>query len=259
MQKYINRMLLIINLKTLIVTTLSIASTYLCLKHDLHSKFPLTILTTAVIFPVVFSIGGAYKRREAALDQYGSIKAHCRAIFFASRDWQKDKENENSDQMKIILNDLFDSFKIMFISPLKDIEQNEKQVYVQFSRLSKFLNEEVRSGAISPGEVSRVNQYLSKLILSFEKVKHIYQYRTPRTLRAFSILFLTVLPPLYGPYFAALAKESSAQLTYIMPILFSVILVSLDSIQIHLENPFDQIGEDDIQINSEKFVKYLEL
>ena len=44
-----------------------------------------------------------------------------------------------------------------------------------------------------------------------------------------------------------------------MPVRFTTILVSLDNIQEHLENPFDQIGEDDIAINAEKFVERLEL
>jgi hypothetical protein len=35
-----------------------------------------------VVFPIVFSIGGAYKRRENALDEYGCLKAHCRAEGF---------------------------------------------------------------------------------------------------------------------------------------------------------------------------------
>ncbi len=43
-----------------------------------------------------------------------------------------------------------------------------------------------------------------------------------------------------------------------MPVLFSVILVSLDNIQDHLENPFDQVGEDDVAINAEKFVARLD-
>ena len=34
-----------------------------------------------------------------------------------------------------------------------------------------------------------------------------------------------------------------------MPLLFSFILVSLDNIQMHLENPFDQVGEDDIKLD----------
>jgi hypothetical protein len=40
--------------------------------------------------------------------------------------------------------------------------------------------------------------------------------------------------------------------------MFAVILVSLDNIQNHLENPFDQLGEDDVVINAEKFVSRLE-
>ena len=43
-----------------------------------------------------------------------------------------------------------------------------------------------------------------------------------------------------------------------LPVLFTVILVSLDNIQEHLENPFDLVGEDDVVINAEKFVSRLE-
>jgi hypothetical protein len=46
---------------------------------------------------------------------------------------------------------------------------------------------------------------------------------------------------------------------FVMPVLMSLILVGLDNIQDHLENPFDQIGEDDIVFNAEKFVERLEL
>jgi hypothetical protein len=99
---------------------------------------------------------------------------------------------------------------------------------------------------------------MSKMMLAFENVKHVYQYRTPRTLRAFSDFFIMVLPPLYGPYFAYVSQHYAASLTYVMPVLFAVILVSLDNIQEHLENPFDQFGEDDVMINVEKFVLRLE-
>jgi len=66
-----------------------------------------------------------------------------------------------------------------------------------------------------------------------------------------------VLPPLYGPYFAYLAAEFSPSLTYLMPVLFALVLSALDNIQEHLENPFDQIGQDDVMINAEKFMDRL--
>ena len=98
------------------------------------------------------------------------------------------------------------------------------------------------------------------MIIAFEDVKHIYQYRTPRTLSAFSDFFVCVLPILYGPYFVAISTDfTHPALMYVMPVLFTIILCSLDNIQEHLENPFDQIGEDDIMINAEKFMERLDL
>ena len=43
-----------------------------------------------------------------------------------------------------------------------------------------------------------------------------------------------------------------------MPILFTVILVSPDNSREHLENPFDQFGQDDVVINAERFAERLE-
>ena len=46
-------------------------------------------------------------------------------------------------------------------------------------------------------------------------------------------------------------------LEFVIPVLLTMILVSLDNIQVHLENPFDQVGEDDINFNVEKFIDRL--
>jgi hypothetical protein len=46
-----------------------------------------------------------------------------------------------------------------------------------------------------------------------------------------------------------------------MPVLFALVLVSLDNIQEHLGNPFDQIDQidqDDVSINAENFVDRLQ-
>ncbi len=102
------------------------------------------------------------------------------------------------------------------------------------------------------------NRTWCQMMVAFENIKHIYQCRTPRTLREFSDCFIIVLPILYGPYFAALAKNAPVGLIYVMPTLFSVILVSLDTIQMHLVDSFDRIGEDDVMINSKKFIANLD-
>jgi hypothetical protein len=219
----------------------------------------MTLIATAVVFPIVFSISGAYKRRENALAKYSSIKAHGRAIYFASRDWLENTDTEVQGKAKSLLGALLIACRTLFARPITEMSANEEEVYRLFSQLSGFIKEDLRGNGLPSGEASRCNQFLSKMIIAFEDVKHIYQYRTPRTLSAFSDFFVSVLPILYGPYFAAIAQDYSGGLAYVMPVLFTIILVSLDNIQEHLENPFDQIGEDDIAINAEKFVERLGL
>jgi predicted membrane chloride channel (bestrophin family) len=72
-------------------------------------------------------------------------------------------------------------------------------------------------------------------------------------LRAYSKVFIYTFPIIYGPYFVFASQEYSVGLEYIMPVLFSFILVSLDNIQVHLEDPYDQVGEDDIKFDVEEF------
>ncbi len=263
MRYRIRRFFLIVNIQTLVISTLAVVSTYFCKKYDFEADFPLTLVAMSVVFPIVFSIGGAYKRREAALREYAAIKGYLRAIFLVSRDWLPSPKSENVSKMRNLIHDFMDNFRAMFTSPIGELVENEGKIYKNFSEFSLYIKHELRDEGLSSGECSRTNQYLQKMMVSFESIKHIYQYRTPRTLRAFSNLFIKILPVIYGPYFAYLATEKMPEISqgygleYVVPVLLTMILVSLDNIQEHLENPFDQIGEDDITISVEKFVERL--
>lgn len=257
MLKYISRIVLIINWKTFLITFLSIASTAFCLHYEIKADFPLTLIGTAIVFPIVFSIGGAYKRREVALDEYGSIKAHGRALFFAVSHWLENPPAALKIELKDHLESLMNSCKEVFSQPVGQLEANEKEVYNSFNTLSLFVKK-MRTHGLPSGEASRSNQFLSKMMISFERIKHIYQYRTPRTLRTYSDIFIVILPIIYGPHFAESVTSYSYGLQFAVPVLFSVILVALDNIQSHLENPFDQQGEDDVHINVDKFIRNLD-
>lgn len=97
---------LIINYKTFIVSALAALSTYVCRISGLTADFPLTLVGVAIVFPIVFSIGGAYKRREDTLKEYGSLKAHGRAIYFASRDWIDEPDAALRDELRDLLGEL---------------------------------------------------------------------------------------------------------------------------------------------------------
>lgn len=247
----------IIDSKSIVISALSVLSTWLCMHFGITADFPLTLIATAIVFPLVFSIGTAYKRREKALEEYGNIKAHGRALYLAGRDWLPPDGGGRTTQIREILGDLLLACRDLLAHPIEQMPEYEPRVHAAFSRLSLFV-ERMRKEGLVPNECSRCNQYVSRIMISFENLKHIYQYRTPRSLRAFSDFFILILPILYGPYFALQAGQDSVTLFYLMPILFTVTLVGLANIQDHLENPFDQIGGDDVTIHAEKFVASLQ-
>jgi predicted membrane chloride channel (bestrophin family) len=251
MKKLLKSFALIINYKTFIITALSVLSTYTCFHLGLTAKFPDMLVGVAIVFPVVFSIGSAYTRRETALQRYADFKGHVIAVYFATRDWPTSPDQNITTRMSELIQEMAAHLKVMLKLSPKEWNDQEKKMYTIFSKLSK-MTMELRVLGVQSGEISRVSQYLSKIIIAFDNMKIIHNYRTPITLRTYSKVFIYVFPIIYGPYFASTFHDFSAQLEYVMPILYSFILVSLDNIQDHLENPFDEVGEDDIAINAEE-------
>jgi hypothetical protein len=246
----------IINYKTFIVTALSVISTYLCYHNGLTAKFPDMLVGVAIVFPVVFSIGSAYNRRETALQKLSDFKGHGAAIYFATRDWTAGG-GELANRSRALIHEMLVLMRTMFkVKSKAEWSKYEVKMYSKFSELSA-LTMEMRNLGVQSGEISRVSQYVGKMVIAFDNLKIFHSYRTPVTLRAYSKVFLFIFPIVYGPYFASTFHDFSAHLEYVMPILYSFILVSLDNIQDHLENPFDDVGEDDIVIETEEFKQLL--
>jgi hypothetical protein len=257
MLRIIKSFALIINYKTFIITALAVISTYTCYHYGFTAKFPDMLVGVAIVFPVVFSIGSAYNRRETALQKLADFKGHAIAVYYATRDWTSSKENDLPIRSRKLIQDMLVLMKDMF----KDKHsaewiKNEKTIYDKFSQLS-VLTMEMRNFGVQSGEISRVSQYVSKMIIAFDNMRIIHNYRTPITLRAYSKGFIYIFPIIYGPYFASTFTDYTSHLEYVMPVLYSFILVSLDNIQDHLENPFDEVGEDDIIIEVEQTTELL--
>lgn len=252
MKRLIRSFSLIINYKTFIITALAVISTFTCYRFGFIAKFPDMLVGVAIVFPVVFSIGSAYTRRETALQRFADFKGHVVAVYYATRDWPTNSNHDLPHRVKGIIYDMMKLMRDMFKTTHDpEWKENEAKMYHLFSKLS-LLTMELRNYGVQSGEISRVSQYVSKIIIAFDNMKIIHNYRTPVTLRAYSKVFIYVFPIIYGPYFASTVGDYSASLEYVMPVLYSFILVSLDNIQDHLENPFDEVGEDDISIDAEE-------
>ena len=240
MKEFFQRLYKILSINTLIAVIIALSSTLISIQYGWKIDFPLTIIGIAVVFPIVFSIGGAYNRREQALGQYAIMKSMGRSIYLASRDWLRDsgkKADQNIDNFRQHNYKIFTLCVKLFQNQSNNQYSNEeKSIYQEFSKLSKSI-EDLRDRGLSGSEVSRVNAYLNRFLTAFETLKHIYQYRTPRTLRLYSKFFIYAILIILGPYFALLAEGQALWLGLIKPLLFAMVFTALDNIQEHLENP----------------------
>ncbi|MCP4898311.1 MAG: hypothetical protein GY906_15160 [bacterium] len=91
-----------------------------------------------------------------------NLKANGRSIFLAVRDWLPDPSEEVLERAKGMLGDLLEACRHLLIRPHAELEKNEEAVYAQFSRLSRFIRDDLRGNGLASGEVSRCNQFLSK-------------------------------------------------------------------------------------------------
>ena len=248
----------IINTKTLLITLLSVVSTFVCRIIGFEADLPITFVMSAVVFPIVFSINAAYTRRESALDRYGSLKSTGQAIFYLARDWHAEKNDSWLTDIRTTIVEIIEKTQQLLMSEVENLRNQEIYVYQNFSRLSDLIAQGCENHYIKENQASLCNSHLKEMLFAFETMKHIFQYRTPTTLRTFSRIFITALPILYAPYFAFVSSGFGLALVIMMPTLFTVTLASLDNIQMHLENPFDQVGEDDISINVEYFTGRLQ-
>jgi len=256
MMNVMKNFLRLLNRQTAIVISLSLVATYLCITFDIVVELPTGLIGIAIVFPIVFSINAAYRRREEALRAFASLKAHAVALFYAHRDWVPDNSSEHQERFKGLVRSLLENIRKSFIAE-SEKEADFQDIYAVFSQMSGSM-EKLRAGQVSGSEISRVNQYLRSMIIEYEKMRNIFVYRTPTALRAYSQVFLNAFPVLFAPYFADLSDRHFFSLGFLVAVFYSLILVSLDNIQEELENPFDEIGVDDVNLKvADRYEKIL--
>ncbi len=249
---------MLINYKTFLVIGLACTSTYICTQMKWEADYTMTLVSIAIVFPVVFSISSAYQRRENALKELAMLKSNALAFYYASRDWTNASATPLIEKVKALQKDLFLTIKHFLMAKEEIAIKDEPNIYHCFSELSRITGD-LREHGLTPSEITRVGQYHNNMMISFNIIKSIYYYRTPIELRAYYRFFIYVFAIMYGPYFAQLQHSDKLpwQLVYIMPMMYSAILVSLDNIQTNLEQPFDGVGQDDIVINVEEHIRLL--
>lgn len=235
----------IFDLQVLLISALALIATHLCILYNLRADLPSSLVAVAIVFPIVFSIGAAYQRREEALQGLAAIRAGISSIYFAHRDWV-DNGEAHGLRAQILGIKLYAALRAALMSSPAQRVENNLNVYRVISDYSRSHTELGKVG-LGSTELSRINNFLWQVTANYEKVRMIADYRTPGSLRAFSKVYLNLFPILYAPFYADIAFKGGDVFGYGVAVAYACVLVGLNNIQDRLENPFDGIGEDDVR------------
>ena len=248
-----------LNFRTLISVIISLIATWIAYKYNLTFNLDLTLISIADVFPLVFTLGSAFQRREKALEHLGRAKGSLAAIkyIFSVSKAPETEKKKIDNQVKEVKSELI---KYLYS------ESNEKEsLNLSINRIKLFIdkNREYLGRSISV----RVYRLMRDVIMGVENSISIKLHRTPQTIRAYCELFIYIFPFYYAPTLiynlgnAALGFEIGATaggseyfdttfLVYALNVIISFILISLFNVQEQIENPFDGDGMDDIQLEN---------
>ena len=232
------------------IVALALLATWLSIRFGVSADLPSELIAVAVVFPIVFSINAAYKRREDALRSLAAIRAWAATFWLAHRDAVPNGAREHAPRAAAIGRGLYAALSEALARPRADRTQ-------AFARVSSFCSEAsqslegLRAAGLAATEVGSLTAGLNRTMGEIETLRALIDYRTPASLRAHSKVFLNLLPILYAPMYAHIAAEAGPAYGYAVAVAFAVVLVGLDNIQDGLEHPFDARGGDDVRLGGE--------
>lgn len=149
-------------------------------------------------------------------------------------------------------------------------------VYRVFSRLAK-NNDLIRTSALGNNGpcLTRVIHYHATLVTSFERMRVVREYRTPRGIRGYTKMIVFLLPIILAPFFAFQSRDTAMRFTeyaqrspvcqndnpycgnayqttdlfaqnwsaYFSAFICSMVFGSLQAVQDTLDDPFDGVGQ----------------
>ncbi len=127
------------------------------------------------------------------------------------------------------------------------IRKKRKKVLLFLDSHKKLFNEREKDSII------RVK---NELFLSAEKIRGIKIHGTLISLRKYCLIFIYFSPLLYNSQLIETSSGTGFQLESIVSLMFSLVvsfvLMALYNVQDYIENPFDQKGLDDLNIEAMK-------
>ena len=240
MQKY----LAIINRQTLYILVLCLGIAYFCRQFQFWFSLNTTLFSIAVVFPLVFTIRESFKRRDNLIKLLSVFKTSMNAVYHCFVDNAK-----LEPEKKQFVNDSLVGISSLFLEALQSQKKYDEQaVSAKMNELFDFVHS--NSDKIPNSVAMKVIRFLKDVHESMENTVGLKMHGTPVSLRAYCLVFIYVFPFVFIPTLAHDLQENSAWILYALSAIHGFILISLYNVQDDMEDPFDQVGLDDIKLES---------
>lgn len=223
---------------------LSTLLTALTIYFNLAFDVDLTLLSIAIVFPLVFSIRGSFRRREKALQHFSQFRSALKTLYYYISSNEMLTEAQKGE-LSTMLGGISDRTIVhLGTNQLSTLEVDES-----IQAIHTYL---LGLGEGAPAKLKdRVFKFLNDLHEGFENLHAINIHRTPVSLKAYCLIFIYVFPLIYAPNIIYnLGDTNSNTVIYFIVLLTQFILVTLYNIQDQLEYPFDDDGPDDIKLEN---------
>lgn len=244
MQKY----LAIINHRTGYVLLVCLIVTYACLYYSFSFNLNTTLFSIAVVFPLVFTIRESFKRRDRIIALLSVFKSSLNAVYYCFANNVK-----LSDEKKEFVGEKLQTISKLFFDALTKNDYDSTLVREKLDEIFAFLNE--NSDSISNGTGLKIIRFLKDVHESIENTVGLKMHGTPVSLRAYCLVFIYVFPFIFIPTVVNDLGEARSGVIYILSLIHGFILISLYNVQSAMEDPFDQIGLDDIKLEEFHFAQ----
>jgi predicted membrane chloride channel (bestrophin family) len=236
----------IMNYRTLVAILISILTPVICYKYNINYNIDLTLISIAIVFPLVFTIRSSFRRREKALEHLSQFRSSMKTVhyfFLSTPTLSVEKHQEITGVLEEISEKLMDH--------LKNDDQNTENLDNELNKVYLFIM--ANQGVLSKSVKDKVIRFMHDMHEATENLLAIHTHRTPISLKAYCLVFIYIFPLIYTPTIInKVGLDTTIWITYFVVVLSQFILISLYNIQDHMEYPFDDEGLDDINLQNFK-------
>jgi len=226
----------------LVISTLA---TYLAYAYNVVYNLDLTLLSIAMVFPLVFSIRGSFRRREKALEHLSKFRSALKTVNYLVI-----SNNLITEESKKEMSSILVEISEQTVHHLRSKYDNTKDLDEIINKVHQFIL--AQGETLSRSVRDKVFRFMKDLHEAVENLHAINTHRTPISLKAYCKIFIYIFPVIYSPsIIGTIGPDANPLITYFVVILTEFILISLFNIQDQLEYPFDD-DIDDIKLDAFK-------